>query len=268
MKRKFMVLLAITSIFWLVSGCTKKTVVYGPDYGAPSAPRGFFSVTGDQSVRLYWLPNPESDIEGYRIYRNQTGCSGVFYYLATVTDSFFFYYPLANGQTYFYAVAAFDFDGYESELSRECVYDTPRPEGYTVLYDYLSDPSRAGFDFSSYKSVPYTSLNADIYLTFDTLDFVFYVVATSGVDIQDFGYTNSLDDIDYAPTQGWSSTRVVEIIRGHSYLVWTADDHYAKFRVENMDEVGGWIRIRWAYQTDLSNGELKITPTALKSGGK
>lgn len=268
MKRNLILMLIILSLLFLASGCGEKTVIYGPDYGAPSAPRGFFSVTGDQAVRLYWLPNPESDIEGYNIYRNQTGCSGAFYYVATVIDTFFIDYNVANGQTYFYAVAAFDFDGNESELSRECVYDTPRPEGYTVLYDYLSDPSRAGFDFSTYARVSYTSLNADIYVAFDTLDFVFYAVATSGVDIQDFGYTNSLDDIDYAPAQGWSTTGVVEIILGHSYLVWTADDHYAKFRVENMDEVSGWIRIRWAYQTDQSNGELKITPTALKTGGK
>ena len=34
-----------------------------------------------------------------------------------------------NGSTYFYAVSAYDYDGNESELSPEQVYDTPRPSG-------------------------------------------------------------------------------------------------------------------------------------------
>ena len=40
-----------------------------------------------------------------------------------------------NGETYYYAVSAYDADGNESELSPEDASDTPRPEGRNVVLD-------------------------------------------------------------------------------------------------------------------------------------
>ena len=84
-------------------------------------------------------------------------------------------------------------------------------------------------------------------------------VANDQTDIQDFGYTNSLDDVNWSPLEGWSKIRRVEVILGHSYIIWTAYDHYAKLRV---GEIVGDTKIYfdWAYQIDRGNQELAPRP--------
>src|SRR5258706_16344694 len=50
-----------------LSGCNDETAPR--DVNPPAAPRGFRSVTGDNTVYLSWLANTESDVAGYRIYQ-------------------------------------------------------------------------------------------------------------------------------------------------------------------------------------------------------
>jgi len=76
-----------------------------------------------------------------------------------------------------------------------------------------------------------------------------------GVDIQDFAYVDDFDDVDFAPSQGWSTLGYEEVILGHAYIIRTADNHYAKIRVENIGVSS--VGFAWAYQTDPGNGELK-----------
>ena len=47
---------------------------------------------------------------------------------------------------------------------------------------------------------------------------------------------------------------MVESIPGHSYIVLTRDNHYAKFEVRARDDSG--MRMDWAYQIDVDNPEL------------
>jgi hypothetical protein len=68
------------------------------------------------------------------------------------------------------------------------------------------------------------------------------------------GFTESFDDIDYAPQTGWSENGWAEIIAGHTYVVWTRDLHYAKLRVTSIGS--DFVNIRWAYQLDQDNPEL------------
>ena len=81
------------------------------------------------------------------------------------------------------------------------------------------------------------------------------VVAADGyTDIRDMGYLYDLDEIDWAPNSGWSPTGAEYAVAGHGYVVWTRDDHYAKFRITSIDIDG--IYFDWAYQIDPGNPEL------------
>ena len=60
-------------------------------------------------------------------------------------------------------------------------------------------------------------------------------------------------------TQGWSPSGTVEAVVGHNYVVWTRDNHFAKFRVTAVSATT--VTLDWAYQLDPGNQELAVTPT-------
>jgi len=265
MKLAMMLLITTLSV-----SCCK---ICCPDSEPPAVPRGVTSITGDERVYLQWYPNNEDDLEGYNVYR---GYSAVGYYdlIETVSTEYFVDYYVSNGNTYYYAVSAFDVAGNESDLSYDLVYDTPRPEGTDMLESYLTDPNDAGFDFSTEDVLHYENSHTDIYYEYDETYEIHYMNCADMTDIQDFGYTDDIDDINYAPEQGWSYLGWVELILGHGYIVWTRDDHYAKFRITELDN--GWCRFDWAYQVDEGNGELvfppgeleKVNKSQIRKGGK
>src|ERR1043166_5262251 len=86
----------------------------------PAAPRGVFSVTGDGQVTLQWLPNTESDVDGYRIYEAPcaTGSNCPYDRVGSTSGTQFAVTGLPNGITRFYAVSAVDRAGNESALNR------------------------------------------------------------------------------------------------------------------------------------------------------
>jgi len=134
------------------------------------------------------------------------------------------------------------------------VFDTPRPEGFgLVLTDAVADPDFSGWDFSTYRVLPFDHLDTDIFFAFDGATFLM-LAAYTDTDIQDAGYTQTLDQIDWAPSAGWSPTGAVEVVPGHSYVVWTHDDHYAKFRVTSVNATR--VILDWAYQVARGNPEL------------
>jgi hypothetical protein len=47
----------------------------------------------------------------------------------------------------------------------------------------------------------------------------------------------------------------VEAIVGHCYIVWTHDNHFAKFRITSLDAQR--VQFDWAYQVDPGNRELR-----------
>jgi hypothetical protein len=246
---------AVAALFLI--GCSEEKTIVQPaeDYQPPATPRGVTSITGDEYVEILWYESDESDLAGYRVYRSLT-LTGVYDLRATVQTGYYLDENVNNGTTYYYAVASFDYDGNESDLSPENVFDTPRPAGADlVLYDpeYRSD--LAGYDFSEYRRVSYTSPSADITVDFDDeLNVFFADVGNVDTDIQDFGYTESLDDVDWAPEDGWSGVGWAELIEGHSYIIWTADNRFAKFRVVDCNENS--VLLDWAYQPDIGNPEL------------
>ena len=259
MKTKLILLVILLGLCAVILACDENNCVTCSENSAPSTPKGLYSITGDGAVYLYWYANDENDLEAYKIYRN-TSPSGYFERIGTTTSPSFVDRDVVNGNTYYYTVSAYDWCGNESELS-EVTYDTPRPEGYDwVMFDYNQYPNSAGFDFSSQEVVAFNSVDADIYLDYDTdYDVFFLSVTNSNTDIQDFGYTESLDDVDYSPEYGWSNVGWLEVIAGHTYIIWTKDNHFAKMRVVSISG-DDYILFDWAYQVDPGNPELKVRP--------
>jgi hypothetical protein len=242
---------AVMLMLPFVAGCDDENpvVVDAP----PFPPDGVFSVTGDGVVTLYWNPNDEPDLAGYAVWRGNQAPDGPYFHLADVSSNSTSYddFDVVNGETWFYAVVAIDAAGNESELSRETVFDTPRPEGFNlVLVDLGQDPSHAGYDFSSLSNGSQAASLGTTDIYFENSGGVNYVVAASPlVDIQDYGVI-ALVGVDWAPETGWAPSKRAEAIVGHSYIVKIVDGqgdfNMAKFEVTNVTSDN--IQMNWAYQ--------------------
>jgi len=264
---RLMVLGGVVAVFML-QGCAYYESDHNKeiDTTPPAAPRGVYSITGDEEVVINWYPNQEKDLKGYMIYRSFEKL-GKYVEIDMVGSEASSYVDknVKNGTTYYYAVSAIDFNDNESELSPEIVEDTPRPAGRNIkLEDYSLRPERSGFDFSSPEKGAQTFdlSNIDIYFGIDTEVWVPYIYSDNGTEFQDLGYTDSMDDVDASPTKGFTEL-FVEAIIGHTYAFLTPDKHYAKLRVTDIyiDRVGdnvreAWITFDWAYQLQDGNPEL------------
>jgi hypothetical protein len=151
------------------------------------------------------------------------------------------------------------------------VYDTPRPAGTNLrLHAREVAPMLSGLDFSAQPDpsdmrVGWDDPRADIYFYVEDLgggEFTLRAVGTqiegAWNDLQDVGWTAGLDDVGYAPAEGWDarSPLGLELVPGHTYLIWTWDNYFAKFRVTELNLTEGWAKLDWAYQTDPGNPEL------------
>ncbi len=246
----------------LLAGCVDHTASVR-DVTPPAAPRGVYTVTGDGEVMIHWLANTEPDVAGYRLYEapcaSGSGCP--YDRIGATTGTSFRVTGLTNGATRYFAVAAFDRVGNESALSAETLFDTPRPEGFgRVLNNYLDSAGGSGYDFSAYAARDWDDPATDMFFGYNGTVYEMFVPDFQ-TDIQDAGYASSLDAVDFAPTAGWSPTGTVELIVGHCYMVWTRDDHYAKFRLTDIRPPSPGVPARvtfdWAYQVDPGNRELR-----------
>ena len=252
-------------------GCdTEETIIIDSD-PVPATPQGLFSVTGDGVVWVYFNGIYESDVDHYVVYRSLSPTSN--YTARANVDAVsnpnldlliyeFADHSVLNGVTYYYAVTAVDHAGQESDLSAEDVFDTPRPDGQATLYPNDIASGLAGFNLATASVLDWTSPAADIWIdrTFDvdgidTIWFPYINVGNDLTDIQDLGYTEDFDEISYAPLDGWSRLGYVEAIEGHTYVVWTSGDHYAKIRINSMTASGA-LSFTWGYQTAQANLEL------------
>ena len=59
----------------------------------------------------------------------------------------------------------------------------------------------------------------------------------------------------YAPTTGWSDTKDEIAKVGHTYVIWTWNNHFAKMRVKSI--TNDRIVFDWAYQLLEGNTQLK-----------
>ncbi|RME29911.1 MAG: hypothetical protein D6800_02280 [Candidatus Zixiibacteriota bacterium] len=267
MKRILMISLIAATAFLVYACDDNSTVLVAPD-PPPATPQGVFSITGDGVVWVVFNGIYEQDVNRYIIWRSLDSING-FKQIGSVDaipnpnlDLLVYQFAdssAVNGVTYFYAVSAEDFAGQMSDLSAENVFDTPRPEGQVVLVANDIDSGKtAGFALSSQQIVDDQSPLADVYV--DRLNGIMYMNA-GNLDfiygnIQDMGFTASFDDISWAPTDGWSELGFVELIQGHTYVVYTQTRNYAKFRVDAVNPSAGFVSMTWAFQTVVDNPEL------------
>lgn len=241
----------------IFSGCNQLHDSY--DTTPPSPPTNLRTVTGDNRVDIYWDKSPERDVAGYNVYYAYS-YNGKYTLIGTTQNTYFIDDGAKNGVTYYYAITAFDFNGNESDLSKDVIYDTPRPEGFNqAIFDFNKVPNNAGYDFSQYLVVPYNDTTADIF--FEYYNGKPYVDVWKDSDIQDMGATTDIYDISSAPTGGWvplqtgDNIKYAEAVPGHTYVIWTYDNHYAKIRISNI--ASDRMVFDWAYQTVKGNKELK-----------
>ena len=267
MKRS---ILALVLMSLMVAGCSDDEVVavYDPP---PQPPQGVFSITGNDSVFIYWTAPYEGDITHFEVFRSFYEFTD--YELIAVVEAWpnpdldlIYYEPgyiddsVTNGTTYFYAVTSIDEAGQQSELSAESVFDTPRPDGRVTLYDEAVKPDSGAFDFSTASIVGSADASADVYI--DRAGVVFYINVTNEVDVflQPMGFHSSFDGVGWAPQERWSHNGWAEIVPGHIYVMAIRNAHgdwnYAKMRVLAEDNDTGVVMFQWAYQEDKNNPEL------------
>lgn len=259
MKKLTILSVLIVSAF-ILSSCNINDSYYD-DYTPPSPPSGIQVLNGDNRVDIYWDQNRESDVAGYNVYFNYT-YEGKYELIGSTTGTHFVDIDAVNGNKYYYGVAAYDFNGNESELSYDVIYSTPRPEGYNQsIFDYIRFPNNSGYTFTSYSTVPYDDQETDFF--FEIYEGTGYLRVYDDTDIQDMGLTNDIYDIAYAPLNGWSSSKEEIAQIGHTYVIWTYDNHFAKIRVKNI--TADRVVFDWAFQ--LVKGEPQLKPV-IKGSGK
>jgi hypothetical protein len=260
-NKRFAVLLTLLISAMILSGCHRFR--NQDDYYdfPPSAPRNLSTITGDNRVDIYWDSNPERDVAGYNVYYAYS-YNGQYTLIGHTSGTHFIDYGAKNGTTYYYAVSAYNYDGVESDLSKDVIYDTPRPEGFDqAIFDYNTSPNNSGYDFSAYLVLPYDDKNTDFFFEKDANNGQFYLNVWSDADIQDMGATSNIYDISYAPLSGWvplvqgENVKYTKAIIGHTYVIWTWNNHFAKVRINSI--TGQRMVFDWAYQLVEGNKELK-----------
>lgn len=245
------IILTMSIFLALLIGCKKADEI---DTMPPPPPQGIRTISLDNAIEIRWLPSQAHDVKGYNVWVSNK-YDGRYSLIASTTTTSLVDYGAINGVTYYYALSAYDFSGNESKLTKDVVYDTPRPEGFgVVIYDTAAVRYTSAYSFSQYKTLSYFDINADFFLI--KMNGYLYLKVIYDTDIQDMGYTSSLDEISASPQNGWSLAKAAEAIKGHTYVVWTVDNNYGKIRITDIGN--SWIKFDWAYQTAKGNPELRI----------
>lgn len=261
------------SALMLFNACHEENNIFYDDT-PPDPPENLFVLAGDNRVDVTWDHNWESDLAGYNIYYNTT-YEGKYTLIGTTEDNYFIDYDAINGDPYYYAIAAFDFNGNESELSYDVAYAIARPEGFNeIIFDFFEFEYTSGYGFEEYSVLPYNDERTDIF--FENYEGTFWVNVWADTEIQDMGETQDIYDIPEAPISGWvplvegENVKYVQVEIGHTYVVSTNRNHYAKFRVSEI--TGQRMVFDWAFQlipgvkllkSGFRNSKVKVKRTTV-----
>jgi hypothetical protein len=168
-----------------------------------------------------------------------------------------------NGFTYFYRIRAYDQAGNVSPFSEDFVFDTPRPAGTgLILYEFTGqNTDLSGYDFSEFRRQVWNVSTTDVYFGSPNGVATLFGKGSSvgaGVDVQDYGFID-LDFVDWAPDifDGWSPSKQVELIPGHSYVVQIEDVLFYQYaKVYVVSASNELVVLDWAYQEAEGNPEL------------
>lgn len=258
MKTKILTLAAAIISFTFTACNVNLDDPYYFDTIPPSPPTGVYALNGDNVVDLSWDANYEDDVAGYNVYYSFS-YQGKYTLIGTTKGTYFVDDGAVNGTTLYYGITAFDYNGNESELSHDVIYSTPRPEGFNQsILDYRAFPDQGGYSFTTYSPIAYDDTESDFF--FENYNGTFYLDVWDDSEIQDMGSTSDIYDIPYAPLSGWSSTKDAIAKIGHTYVIWTWDNHFAKIRVKSI--TSSKIAFDWAFQLVEGNRELKTKQVA------
>jgi len=108
---------------------TPEVKVFADDVFPPGAPSGLqavFSGPGQQPfIDLIWAPVPDTDLDGYNVYRHEEGGTPVKVNSELVKIPAYRDMQVGSGKRYFYSVAAVDLRGNESARSEEASESVP-----------------------------------------------------------------------------------------------------------------------------------------------
>lgn len=257
--KKIALLTGLLTMMLIITSCNINDTDYN-DYTPPAPPTGLRVINGDNLVDIFWNKNRENDVAGYNVYYNST-YEGRYTLIGSTSGTHFTYLYAKNGKKYYYAVAAYDYNGNESELSYDVIYSTPRPEGFNqAVFDYRRFPNNSGFTFTTYSTVPYDDDATDFF--FEIYQGTPYLMVYDDTDIQDMGLTNDIYDIPYAPVSGWNPNKEEIAKIGHTYVIWTYDNCFAKIRVKNI--TNDRVVFDWAFQ--IVPGEYQLKPVGKGNG--
>ncbi len=293
MKRLTLLLILVFALA-LVQGCEDKiTKVLSPEKLSP--PLGLKSVTGDESVFLFWYTsNYEDDLDGYFIYQYQgaystTTVPEVIPAVFIKVDSIAISPPsnqvkskminnLSNGTTYSFLVVAAKDNWKEISQPSNIIQDTPRDESatYDKIYGYAQNKEESGYELSDFSVADLTNLNTTTYITPSGIGDIIcekfaprpgadrvWLAGCNNGQIQDLGYMSDWDDADVAPSSGYfPSGYSVQAIEGHVYAVKTGDSpaHYGKIHVLEVSIPSAWVSFKACYQADPGNRQYKTKP--------
>jgi len=253
--KKRMILAVLAAGIMAFTGCNHHINEYDNyiDITPPHAPANVSVLALDNEAEVYWDRSPDSDVAGYNVYYAYE-YNGHYTLLGNTRGTSYVdggNNGPSNGVKYFYAVAAYDYDGNESELSGTYAFGIPRPDGFNVsLYEYTLNSARGGFDFSAYSIVDYNNENTDMFL--ENYQGKWYLDIWKDSDIKDMGPTIDITDITTAPVSGYvplydgDNIKYAEAIPGHTYVIRTWDNHFAKVRISQI--ASDRVIFDWAYQ--------------------
>ncbi len=124
----------------LSSGFSIPISVVHIDYLAPGAPTGLEAVAeSTTNITLTWLASTDSDVQGYRVYINQSGAgTGGPYYLHGNVDTLTYQFTdLMENTTYYFVVRAFDEANRLSAISIEAKNTTLSKQPGIPIMDSL-----------------------------------------------------------------------------------------------------------------------------------
>lgn len=234
------------------------------------APHDVYTVTGENRVDVYWSHITPAEVDYYRVYWSED--NNKFEFLGNAYTNSYSDLEASNGVKTYYAVTAVAYsDGFESELSKETAYSTPRPQGFNAsIFDFITFPNTSGFSFTTFQAMHFLDQNqdgvqADFFLENDVQNGKFYLNVWTDTDIADMGQTDDIHEVDVAPNAGWSQdvvqiddnlqAKYVEAKVGHTYVINTWDNFYGKIRV--LEIRNERIFFDWAFQDSQGNMELE-----------
>ena len=145
---------------------------YSVDNLVPSVPEDFLASYSQETgtVQLTWSPIPDEDFDYFAIYRSDAaGVSPENDPYAFTTDTTFVDQDVVTGETYYYVVTAFDFNGNQSDASAEAsatvlsvdpLAEIPDSYGLSQNYPNPFNPTTAiHFDLPEASKVKITIFN-------------------------------------------------------------------------------------------------------------